>query len=44
MLKHGLNNPITAEQILQCVKTLKGNKVAGYDDIIYAYLSTTIDM
>ena len=41
---YGLNDPITSEEILQCVKNLKSNKAAGCDEIVNEYLSSTVDI
>ena len=41
---YGLNDPITPEEILQCVKNLKRNKAAGCDELVNEYLSSSVDI
>ena len=38
---YGLNDPITPEEILQCINNLKSNKAAGSDGVVNEYIYTS---
>ena len=44
METYGLNDPITPEEILQCINDLKSNKAIGSDDIVNEYIYTTVSI